>query len=94
MPLPSRFRIPPTVLSRTVGTETILFDLQSSSYHSLNEVGGRFWKLIQEDKDVEQILFTLVEEFEVDRPKLEEDISSLASQLQSLGLVQPVEEGV
>lgn len=88
MSLPSRFRVPPTVLSRTVGTETILFDLQSSSYHSLNEVGGRFWKLVKEDKEIEQILSTLIDEFEVDRPKLEADISSLASQLLELGLLQ------
>jgi hypothetical protein len=62
--------------------------LQSSSYHSLNEVGGRFWKLVQEDKDVEQILSMLMEEFEVDRPRLEADIGSLASRLQNLGLLQ------
>ena len=94
MSLPSRFRVPPTVLSRTVGTETILFDSQSSSYYSLNEVGGRFLKLVQEDKEVDEILSMLIDEFEVDRPKLEADINYLASQLLELGLLQLIRVGV
>ena len=66
----SKYRAPKSVLARTVGTETILFDLQSSSYYSLNEAGRRFWKLVQEDNGVEQILSTMTEEFELDRPTL------------------------
>lgn len=92
MSLPARYRVSQSVLARIVGSETILFDLQSSSYYSLNEVGGRFWKMVQEEKSVEQILSDLVGEFEVERQTLEVDISALASELQKLGLLQVVEE--
>lgn len=92
MPLPARFRVPESVLSRIVGTETILFDTQSSSYYSLNEVGGRFWTLVQEQKETSEILSTLTGEFEVDRSRLEADIASLTTQLQALGLLDKIEE--
>ena len=91
MPLSAKYRVSQSVLARTVGSETILFDLQSSSYYSLNEVGGRFWKMVQEDKTGEQILSTLIGEFEVDRQRLEADVSSLAGELQKLGLLQVIE---
>jgi len=91
MPLSAKYRVSQSVLARTVGSETILFDLQSSSYYSLNEVGGRFWKMAQEDKTEEQILSTLMGEFEVDRQRLEADVSSLAGELQKLGLLQVIE---
>ena len=87
----SKFRIPQSVLARTVGTETILFDLQSSSYYSLNQVGGRFWKLVQEGKDTDQILLLLVDEFDVDVQRLENDIRSLVCELQKLGLLEPTQ---
>lgn len=92
MSLPPRFRIRDSVLSRIVGTETILFDTQSSSYYSLNEVGGRFWTLVQEQKETREILSTLIDEFEVDRSRLEADIASLANQLQTLGLIEKIPE--
>jgi len=91
MPLSAKYRVSQSVLARTVGSETILFDLQSSSYYSLNEVGGRFWKMVQGDKTGEQILSTLMGEFEVDRQRLEADVSSLAGELQKLGLLQVIE---
>lgn len=92
MSLPPRFRIRESVLSRIVGTETIIFDTRSSSYYSLNEVGGRFWTLVQEQKETGEILFMLIDEFEVDRSRLEGDIASLTTQLQSLGLLEKIEE--
>jgi hypothetical protein len=88
-----KYRPSPNVLSRTIGTETILFDLQSSSYYSLNEVGGRFWRLVQDELGTEQILSTLIGEFDVERPALEADIISLVDRLQELGLLQPAVEG-
>lgn len=91
MPLSSKYRVSDNVLARTVGSETILFDLKSSSYHSLNEVGGRFWKLVQEDRNIEQILSILMEEFEVDRQRLELDLGALVGELEKLGLIEPID---
>lgn len=86
---PEKFRIPETVLSRTVGAETILLNLETSTYHSLNSVGGRFWALIQEGKDFQQAIAVLQSEYEVTREQLEADLRELCAELQRLSLLQP-----
>ncbi len=85
---PEKFQIPEGVLSRTVGTETILLNLQTSTYHSLNSVGGRFWALISEGEDFEQAVSTLHAEYEVEPAQLEADLRELCAELESLSLLK------
>jgi hypothetical protein len=83
-----KFEVPQTVLSRTVGTETILLNLNTSTYHSLNSVAGRFWALILEGKDFQQAFATLRDEYDVEPARLEADLHELCDQLQNLNLLQ------
>jgi hypothetical protein len=84
-----KFVIPKSVLSRTVGTETILLNLDTSTYHSLNAVGGRFWALVQEGSDFQQALTVMRGEYAVDPAQLETDLRALCAELQGLSLLQP-----
>jgi hypothetical protein len=84
----TKFEVPKTVLSRTVGTETILLNLETSTYHSLNSVAGRFWTLILEGKDFQEALATLRDEYDVEPAQLEADLCELCNELQSLSLLQ------
>ena len=86
---PKKFQIPESVLARTVGTETILLNLKTSTYHSLNRVGGRFWALISEGKDFQQAMSTLHAEYDVEPAQLEADLRELCAELESLSLLQP-----
>jgi hypothetical protein len=86
---PEKYRIPASVLSRTVGTETILLNLQTSTYHSLNAVGGKFWALILQGRDFRQALAALHAEYDVEPERLEADMHELCAELQSLSLLQP-----
>lgn len=83
-----KFSIPETVLARSVGSETILMNLNTSTYHSLNAVGGRFWTLIREGKDFQQALAALHEEYDVPAEQLQTDLRELCAQLQNLKLLQ------
>lgn len=83
-----KFLVPKTVLSRTVGTETILLNLETSTYHSLNAVGGRFWALIGEGSDFQQALTVMRGEYAVDAARLEADLRALCAELQSLKLLE------
>jgi hypothetical protein len=91
MPLTGKFEIPKSVLSRTVGTETILLNLETSTYHSLNGVAGRFWSLIQEGKDLEDVTAILRVEYDVEPMQLEADLKELCADLERLDLLQPVD---
>lgn len=83
-----KFVVPKTVLSRTVGTETILLNLETSTYHSLNAVGGRFWKLIQEGSDFQAALTVMRAEYAVEAARLESDLRALCAELQDLKLLE------
>ncbi|MFZ0662836.1 MAG: PqqD family protein [Acidobacteriaceae bacterium] len=86
---PEKFLVPKTVLSRTVGTETILLNLETSTYHSLNAVGGRFWALVLEGSDFQQALAVMRGEYAVDAGQLEADLRELCAELQGLSLLEP-----
>jgi hypothetical protein len=88
---PEKYEIPKNVLSRTVGTETILLNLDTSTYHSLNSVGGRFWSLILEGNDFQQAIDKLGSEYDVEPAQLEADLRELCDELESLSLLHPAQ---
>ena len=88
MSAPEKFLVPKNVLSRTVGTETILLNLDTSTYHSLNAVGGRFWALVQAGSDFQQALTVMRGEYAVDPAQLEADLRALCAELQGLKLIE------
>jgi len=65
-----------------------LLDLASESYFGLDEIGARIWGLLGEDKNVDQILDTLLQEYEVDRETLEADVEELLGSLLEAGLIE------
>ena len=85
---PEKYQIPKCVLSRTVGTETILLNLETSTYHSLNAVGGRFWALLQQGKDFDEAAASLQAEYDVEAAQLKADLQSLCEELEGLHLLQ------
>ena len=75
------------VLSQEVAGETVLLDLASESYFGLDEVGTRIWQLLQEGAGREQLIDTLLDEYEVERAELERDVGQLLDGLADAGLV-------
>ena len=75
------------VLSQEVAGETVLLDLASESYFGLDEVGTRIWQLLQEGAGREQLIDTLLVEYEVERAELERDVGKLLDGLADAGLV-------
>lgn len=88
MTLAENYQFPKSVLSRTVGTETILLNLETSTYHPLNAVVGRFWALLLEGRKPREAASIIGDEFEVKPLRLENDLNALCAELQGLGLLQ------
>ena len=68
--------------------EAAILDLKSGQYYGLNAVGARVWNLIQEPKRVNDVLQTLLEEYNVETASCERDLLALIEELQSKGLVE------
>jgi Coenzyme PQQ synthesis protein D (PqqD) len=89
MNLDTIFAIPPEVQARTVGEEMAMLDLASGTYFGLDSVGMRLWQLLQEGMSLRQICDTMIEEFDVSREVLEQDVLALVRDLVDKKLVSP-----
>ena len=87
MKLSDRVSIPPHVMARTVGDETVILDLANGTYFGLDPVGARMWELMGEGKTLAEICEELLEEYEVSRDDLERDTLRLTQELADQGLV-------
>jgi hypothetical protein len=75
------------VLAQEIDGETVLLDLASESFFGLDEVSTRVWQLLNEGAGREQVIETLLGEYDVERAVLEKDVSDLLDRLADAGLV-------
>jgi hypothetical protein len=87
MQLDAKLSIPPQVMSRLVGDETVLLDLESGIYFGLDGVGKRIWESIAEGHSVGQTAAVIVTEYEVDEEQAQADVIAFASDLVERGLL-------
>jgi hypothetical protein len=72
--------------------EAAILNLKSGVYFGLNTVGASIWKLIQEPKTVKEIRDSILEEFDVDPDRCENDILELLQELSTHGLIEIADE--
>ena len=87
MQLDTKLSIPTQVMSRLVGDETVLLDLESGIYFGLDGVGKRIWESVAEGNDLGQAVAVIVTEFEVDEEQAQADVIEFASDLVTRGLL-------
>lgn len=75
-------------MSSDMGEETVILNLKTGVYHSLNAVGARIWSLIQESKPVNDILDVIVKEYDVERDYCERDLLILLQKLANEKLIE------
>jgi Coenzyme PQQ synthesis protein D (PqqD) len=79
--------VPSQVMTREMGDETVILDLASGTYFSLNPIGTRFWQLVREGRTLAQMCDAMQDEYEVARDQLEADLQRLADDLVGRGLL-------
>jgi hypothetical protein len=82
------FKASSDVLFQEVGGETVLLDLASEQYFGLDKVGTRIWQLLNEGLGPEEMVDTLLDEYEVERERLEADVRELLGSLLEAGLIE------
>lgn len=87
--LPASLRIPPEVMARKVGDETVILDLASGNYFGLDPVGARMWELLTDGRTPTEIRDLLLTEYDVGMEQLESDMHRLFGELAAQGLLQP-----
>jgi hypothetical protein len=65
----------------------ILNEDKGGGYYGLSGVGARVWKLIQHPQTIEEVVDTLIREYDVDRQRCRQDVEELLEDMAANGLV-------
>jgi len=88
MQLDTKLSIPTQVMSRLVGEETVLLDLESGIYFGLDGVGKRIWESVAEGQSLGETATVIAAEFEVDEAQAQTDLIAFATDLVERGLLE------
>lgn len=89
MKLSDKATIPPQVMARTVGEETVILDLASGTYFGLDPIGARIFELLGAGRSLAQVCDAIEQTHEVARETLERDVLALAQTLHERKLIVP-----
>jgi len=87
MKLDTHLSIPPQVMSRLVGDETVLLDLSSGIYFGVDNVAKRIWESVAEGNTLGETAKVIVSEYEVDDTQAKVDVLEFAAELLERGLL-------
>lgn len=87
MNLDTRLSIPTQVMSRLVGDETVLLDLESGIYFGLDGVGKRIWESIGDGLTLGETAAVIVTEYEVEAAHAQADVIEFTRDLVGRGLL-------
>ena len=82
-----RLRVADNVVFRHLAGESVLLNLDTGKYFGLDAVGTRLWNLVAEHGSTALTIDTLLAEYDVDAPRLQQDVTALIDQLLSKGLL-------
>jgi len=73
--------------SADLGDEAAILNLKDGVYYGLDPIGARIWKLVQTPRTVREVRDTLLEEYDVEADRCENDLIALLQQLAKNDLI-------
>ena len=67
--------------------EKVMMDLEKGQYFALNSVASRIWEVIQSPISINQVVDTLLEEYEVEREECEKSVLEFVQGLEDASLI-------
>jgi ornithine carbamoyltransferase len=85
-----KIRFPETLFAQEVDGEMVLLDMRSENYYGLDAVATDIWRLLQEERNLEETVEALLEIYEVEESQLRRDLETFVSGLVEQGLAELV----
>lgn len=82
-----RVKVPDDVLISNLQEESVILNLDSERYYGLDSVGTRILSVLTTSDSIEAAYETLVQEYEVDREELKQDLLELVENLIAQGIL-------
>ncbi len=83
------YKLSKEVLNQEIDGESVLLDMKSENYFGLNDVGSHVLEMLQNGASLENLVYRLLEIYNVEENQLESDIAELLQQLLDAGLISP-----
>lgn len=75
-------------VSCPLGEESAILNLKNSVYYGLDPVGAHVWKLLREPRSIGELRDALVDEYDVEPPRCEQDLLELLEKMRGEGLIE------
>jgi hypothetical protein len=75
-------------VSCPLGDEAAILNLKNSVYYGMNPVGATVWSLLKQAKTVAEIRDAIIEEYEVEEKRCEQDLFTLLEEMRCEGLIE------
>lgn len=85
-------KLDPNVLVQEVDNEAVLLNLSNEHYFGLDDIGLRFWQLLGEHKNSNEVIQTIKSEYDVSEARLHADLGKFIVELENAGLLTIVQE--
>ena len=86
--LASRVRIPESIASHALHGEMLIVNTTTGACVSLDPIGTRIWRLLQEHRFLQKVLNALVQEYDVTGAQGAHDLIRFAALLQEKGFAE------
>jgi len=68
--------------------EKVMLSIQNGKYYNLGEIGGEIWELIKEPVSINDLIHSLVAQFDVEENECKSGVIKFLDQLTKEGLVK------
>ncbi|MBH5319650.1 lasso peptide biosynthesis PqqD family chaperone [Paenibacillus sp. GSMTC-2017] len=72
--------------------EKVVLHIVSCKYYNLGDIGGDIWSLVEEASSINQIVQSLLEQYNVEQSECERTVLSFVEHLHTEGLVEIADE--
>ena len=85
-----KISVPKHVLVRVFENESVILNLDTESYHGLDDVGTRMWTVITQSASIQEAFEALLSAYEVEPTRLRQDLDDFLEKLRQRGMVELV----
>ena len=78
------------MLSSNMDGETVMMSIENGEYYGLNEIGTRIWELTENEILIQDIINTLMEEYDVDEATCQSDVMEFVEELGNKKLIKKI----
>jgi hypothetical protein len=88
--LHTKFKRADQLIATGLDEAMIISSLEDDKFYGLNKVASRIWQLLEEPVAIEEIVTSLLNQFEIDRPNCETQVKTFVSEMLKANIIVEV----